>query len=290
MIAILVGVIFYFVSTSTSSRYTNLNDNYNYNTNYNNDNSSNTGFQNTAELSATAQAYQLVAYPGLSYNSWSYPSIQATIPYAKTRTLSDGDYGHLWVGAKLDNGYFIQVGMASSDAVDADGNMIWDYFWEVWNDQNEYIYGYQSAMTENAWDQNAENTFSITCQDPDSGTWEFWVNQLTVGTTTTGDCGMDLTNASLTWELVTDKTPGQALPKFGPFQLGPMEYWDGYDWLAVPDATLTYGYGYIKDGTVVDQASVCPPYGATAAAAGQSVFSAGATLSCLSQGAQLWSL
>lgn len=279
---LIAGIILALVASTSTAEPINYNYNYNTNQNY--------GIENIQPLSATAQAYQIVAYPEFSYSTWTYPSIQAKLPYAKTTPLTDGDYGHLWVGAKLDNGYFIQVGMASSNTVDAEGNMEWNYFWEVWNDQNEYIYGYQDAMAEEGWDANADNTFSLTCQNPDAGTWEFWVNEQVVGTTTTGDCAVNLHNASVTWELVTEQTPGGTLPTFGPFQLGQMQYWDGYNWLDVPGATLTYGYGYIKNGTARDQASVCPPYGVTAAAKGSSLFSAGSGLTCLEQGAQLWSL
>ncbi len=235
------------------------------------------------------RAYQIVAYPGSSYAEWSYPSVQTTIPYAKTQPLPAGDHGYLWVGATLANGYFVQVGMATSDQRDADGNMQWNYFWQVWDDNNTYLYGYENAMTQNNWHLNTENTFTLTCQNPDTGTWEFWVNEEVIGTASTGSCNMDLKNASVTWELVTNKTPQDILPTFGPFQLGTMEYWDGYNWLNVADARLTYGYGLISDGTVADTDSVCPPYGVMAAEANSSVFTAGSTLPCLAPGALLWS-
>jgi len=193
----------------------------------------------------------------------------------------------VWVGATLINGYFIQVGMSSSYTVDKSGNMQWNYFWEMWDDQDNYLYGYQDLMSAHGWDNDRENTFTITCQDPTTGEWEFWVNEEVIGTTNTGSCTMDVSDTSLVWELTSPTLPGSAdLPSFAPTELTNMQYWDGYDWVDVDGATLTYGYGLIKDGTVVDQASVCPPYGVVPVTNG---FSVGSGLECLPDGAELWS-
>lgn len=263
-------------------------DSYRYNYNANLNNNYNGNNQVTNQDFGDQRAYQIVAYPGNSYAEWSYPSIQTTIPYAKTAPLPTGDHGYLWVGATLSNGYFVQVGMSTSERVDADGNMIWNYFWQVWDNNNTYLYGYEDYMTESDWDLNADNTFTLTCQNPDTGTWEFWVNQKTIGTASTGSCNMDLKNASVAWEVVTTKTPQDTLPTFGPFQIGTMEYWDGYSWLNVTNARLTYGYGLINEGTIADATSVCPPYGVAAAEDNSGFFTAGSTLSCLSPGELLW--
>lgn len=249
----------------------------------------NEGVAITDPLPEDAYAYQVIAYPTDTFNSAEYPSVQATIENVAVQPLqSPDDSVFVWVGATLDNDYFIQVGMSSSQTVDDAGNMAWNYFWEMWDDQGNYLYGYQDPLSTNGWDQNTENKFTITCQDPATGQWEFWVNDEVVGTTNTESCALDVANTSLVWELVTEKPAGDTdLPTFTPTRLHTMQYWDGYDWIDVTAATLTYGYGLVNIGTESDPASVCPPYGAEALTAG---FKAGSGLECLPDAAVLWNL
>lgn len=300
MAALVVGVIIYFVTADqekatdyddwfeTVDDYTNTNDTIDYDDTTNTNTDENRGFAITDPLSEVDAAYQVIAYPTTSYTDSEYPGVQATIENIDVPPLSNlDDSVFVWVGATLLNGYFIQVGMSSSQTTDDSGNMEWNYFWEMWDDQDNYLYGYQEPMSVYGWDNNKENTFTITCQDPASGEWEFWVNEQVVGTTNTGSCDMDVADTSLVWELTTAALPGDAaLPEFTATDLTNMEYWDGYDWVPVDGATLTYGYGLIKDGTEVDPASVCPPYGVTLLSNG---FSVGSGLECLSDGVELWS-
>lgn len=253
------------------------------------DDTVNEGIAITDALPEDAYAYQVIAYPTDTFSSAEYPAVQATIENVAVQPLQNPDDSvFIWVGATLDNDYFIQVGMSSSQTVDDVGNMVWNYFWEMWDDQGNYLYGYQELLSAYGWDKNTENKFTITCQDPATGQWEFWVNDEVVGTTNTESCALDVVNTSLVWELVTEKPAGDAdLPTFTPTRLHAMQYWDGYDWIDVTAATLTYGYGLVNIGTESDPASVCPPYGAAALSKG---FKAGSDLECLPGDAELWSL
>lgn len=300
MIGLLVGAIVYFVYKEESditevddwfeTVNTNLDTNLNINldTNTNSDSDTNYGIAITDPLSDIDAAYQVIAYPTTTYIDSEYPGIQATIENVDVPPLTNADDSvFIWVGATLLNDYFIQVGMSSSDTVDENGNMQWNYFWEMWDDQDNYLYGFQDPLSTYGWDNNKENTFTISCQDPATGEWEFWINDEVVGTTNTGSCAMDVADTSLVWELTSPTKPGdETLPKFLPTNLTDMQYWDGYDWVDVESATLTYGYGLIKEGTEIDPASVCPPYGVELLANG---FSVGSDLECLPDGAELWS-
>lgn len=234
-------------------------------------------------------AYQIGAYAEDDVVIPEWAAFQFTSAYPKTRPLPENDSGSLWVGAVLDNDYFIQIGMMSTTRVDADGNMVWSYFWEMWDDQDNYLYGLQDDMTYYGWDQNATNIFNMSCVDPEQGTWEFWVNDTMVGRTNTGSCATQVTNSYVFWEMTTTKTDKALLPEFGPFTVGSFEYWDGYDWYPVEHATLSYSFGQVVNGTQVDQANVCPPYGAMALDdTPEKDFRVGSTLSCLEQATQLW--
>ena len=289
------GIVAYFTMVSHDTvvpRPINNNYNTNYSGNYNYDYNSNV---NTSEIEnltdpmeqySDLNAYQVYAYPTSHIALTSYPSIRATIEHQEMSPLVEGDHGFLWVGAILDNGYFIQVGLITSQYLNENGTMQWDYFWEMWDDQGVYQEGEQASLDYQQWDENETNQFTLTCQDPNTGTWEFWVNGTTIGTVTTGDCNTNLDNVSLTWEVVTNKTPVDALPVFGPFKLNNLQYWDGEkNWYDVEEAGIGYGYGAVSEGTIQDQASVCPPYGAESLKKG---FLAGSTLSCLTSGELLW--
>ncbi|MBI4407627.1 MAG: hypothetical protein HY565_03970 [Candidatus Kerfeldbacteria bacterium] len=249
----------------------------------------NDGIAITDPLPEDAYAYQVIAYPTDSFTAAEYPSVQATIENIDMQPLANpDDTVFAWVGATLDNDYFIQVGISSSQIVDDSGNMEWNYFWEMWDAQGNYLYGYQELLSTYGWADNAENKFTITCQDPATGQWEFWVNDEVVGTTNTDSCALDVSNTSLVWELVTTSPAGDSnLPVVTPIHLQSMQYWDGYDWLDVAEATLTYGYGLVSVGTESDPASVCPPYGAVGSKKG---FKAGSNLECLPGETALWSL
>ncbi len=249
----------------------------------------NEGIAITDPLPDDTYAYQVVAYPTDSFTAAEYPAVQATIENIDMQPLQNpGDNEFVWIGATLENGYFVQVGILSSQTVDDEGNMEWSYFWEMWDDEDNYLYGYSEPLSTNGWDENTENVFTISCQDPTTGQWEFWVNDVVVGTTNTESCDLDVSNTSLVWELVTTTPAGDAaLPTITPIRLHTMQYWDGYDWIDVAEATLTYGYGLVSVGTESDPASVCPPYGAEALKKG---FKAGSGLECLPSAAALWSL
>ena len=298
MVGLLIGAVIYFVyqdeengTDDTTSWYESYDTNTNTTTDItdaNTNSEANYGVAITDPLSDIDAAYQVIAYPTVTYIDSEYPGIQGTIENIDVAPLSNTDDNiFIWVGATLVNNYFVQVGMSSSNTVDENGNMEWNYFWEMWDDQDNYLYGYQAPLSDYGWDNNKENTFTITCQDPAAGGWEFWVNEEVVGTTNTGSCAMDVADTSLVWELTSPTKPGENLPEFLPTNLTNMQYWDGYDWVDVDSATLTYGYGLIKDGTVIDPASVCPPYGVTLLANG---FSVGSGLECLPDGAELWNL
>lgn len=239
-------------------------------------------------ISPDLYAYQVGAYSSQHFSDTDWPALRLTLDYPQVEPMTDAnDVGSLWVGAILDNNYFIQIGMMSSTATAADGHMAWNYFWQMWDDQDHYLYGLEEPMSTYDWDQNATNTFTMTCQDPATGTWEFWVNDEVVGKTSTGQCDFDVYNGHVFWELTTSKTNQADLPTFGPFTLGKFQYWDGYDWKPVQSATTSYGYGRIIDGTTNDVGGVCPPYGIQAGPDKRS-FQAGSTLTCLENGAVLW--
>lgn len=324
---LVIAVVFYFVienKKDTTDRlyddtYNGNTSNYNYNTNvdYTNEDVNTNIATNTSDLYTNVDtgengeliaedgtslgfeadpidpdlyAYQIGAYSSQHFTDTDWPGLQVTLDYPKAPPMTNADdVGSLWVGAVLDNNYFIQVGMMSSTESDADGNMEWTYFWQMWDDQDNYKYGLQEAMSNYDWDQNAANTFTMTCQDPDKGEWEFWVNEEVVGKVSTGSCDMDIYNGQVFWELTTPTaaTNKDALPEFGPFTLGEFEYWDGYDWQPIQSSDLSYSYGRIIDGTATDQASVCPPYGVKAMP-GKEAFQVGSTLACLENGAVLW--
>lgn len=234
-------------------------------------------------------AYQIGAYANDDINIPEFAAYQFTMDYPHIKPLPDDDTGSLWVGAVLDNNYFIQIGMMTTTETDADGNMVWSYFWEMWDDQDNYLYGLQDNMSYYGWDQNDSNVFNMSCVDPDTGTWEFWVNDTMVGQTNTGSCATHVTNSYIFYEMTTNKTDQATLPEFGPFTIGNFEYWDGYDWYPVEQGVLSYSYGRIVDGTVVDQDSVCPPYGATKLDdTPERDFRVGSQVECLEYGAQLW--
>lgn len=232
-------------------------------------------------------AYQIGAYSNQHFSDTKWPGLQVTLDYPKVEPMHDAeDVGSLWIGAVLDNDYFIQIGMMSSTEVDAEGHMRWNYFWQMWDDQNNYKYGLQEPMDAYDWDKNLANTFTMTCQNPEEGEWEFWVNDEVVGKVSTGNCAMDIYNSQIFWELTTPRTDKATLPQFGPFTLGQFEYWDSYDWQPVQSGELSYSYGRILDGTVNDQASVCPPYGAEPA--GKHSFQAGSSVICAADGSVVW--
>lgn len=234
-------------------------------------------------------AYQIGAYAEDDVVVPDWGAYQFTLNYPKVKPMPDEDTGSLWVGAVLDNDYFIQIGMMSTDEVDADGNMIWSYFWEMWDDQDNYLYGLQDNMSYYGWDQEETNVFSMACVDAETGTWEFWVNDTVVGQTVTGSCATHVTNSYIFWEMTTNKTDKASLPEFGPFTIGNFEYWDGFEWYPVEHSTLSYSYGRIVDGTVIDQAAVCPPYGAAKLDDTlESDFIVGSGVECLEYGSQLW--
>lgn len=279
MAGLLIAAIIYFVidqKSNVDALVTNV------------DSDVNRGVAITEPLSSSDVAYQVIAYPTVTFTNSEYPGVQATIEHIDMPPPTNPeDSVFVWVGATLLNDYFVQVGMSSSSTVDDAGNMQWNYFWEMWDDEDNYLYGYQAPLSDYGWDNNSENTFTITCQDPATGEWEFWVNETVVGTTTTGNCDFDVADTSLVLEITTPTLPASDLPELTPVDLTAMEYWDGYDWIDVDSATLTYGYGLIKDGTEIDQASVCPPYGVTGLSNG---FRVGSDLECLADGAVLWDL
>ncbi len=305
------------LNLNTDDNY-NYNFNYNYNTNYDanantdtinansekepseitttptsgegeviDDDGVSLGFE-AEPISADLYAYQVGAYSGQRFSDTGWPALRITLDYPEVPPLTDADdIGSLWVGVVLDNDYFIQVGMMSSTEADTQGNMRWNYFWQMWDDQDNYKYGLQEPMENYGWEANDTNQFTLTCQDPETGTWEFWVNDTVVGRTDTESCALDIYNSQVFWEMTTPKTANADLPTFGPFTFSDFEYWDGYDWQSVQSATLSYGYGQILAGTDKDQASVCPPYGAVSDSANKT-FQAGTNLPCSAIDSVLW--
>lgn len=232
-------------------------------------------------------AYQAGAYSSQHYTGTDWSAVRITLDYPKVLPMSDpNDDGSLWVGLVLDNDYFVQIGMNSSTETDSNGNMQWDYFWQMWDDQDNYKYGLQEPLENYGWHDGEPNTFTITCQDPETGEWEFWVNDTTVGKTNTGSCAMDVYNAHIFWELTTKKTDKADLPTFGPFTISNFEYWDGYDWQPVTGVTASYGYGRVEDGTTSNQALVCPPYGVEAGP--KKSIKVGSTVGCSEANQPLW--
>lgn len=275
--AVAIGIYFYSESKDTDYEYDYLNENYNYNVNYNTNNT-NTTSEQILDVDGTSlgfkiqdgfvtddlYAYQVGAFAQESdATDIEWPAFRFTVDFPED-TLpmgSEADTGSLWVGSELDNGYFVQVGMMSSTEAEADGTMSWNYFWEMWDDQDVYQFGLQDDLASYITD-GADPVFTLTCQDPATGEWEFWVNDTTVGKTYTGSCDTSLESSYVFWEMTTDKTDKAALPTFGPFTVKNFEYWDGYEWGPVEHTNASYSYGRIVDGTTRDQASVCPPYGA----------------------------
>ncbi|MDP3970986.1 MAG: hypothetical protein Q8P90_04810 [bacterium] len=233
-------------------------------------------------------AYQVGAYADVDSSDTEWPAVRFTVDELEnTPPLSEGNDGSLWVGALLDNDYFIQIGLMAMDDSDGDGNAEWGYFWEMWDDQDNYLYGLQEPLVSNDWDTSESNSFSMTCQDPVEGEWEFWVNDVVVGKTYTGSCDLALRNSYIFWELTTNEPGKDNLPEFGPFTIGGFEFWDGYTWAPITSAYLSYSYGLVKDGTLIDKESVCPPYGAEAID-GKDSFKVGSDLECLELYSDLW--
>ena len=232
-------------------------------------------------------AYQAGAYSNQHYTGTDWSAVRITLDYPEVAPMTDpDDDGSLWVGAVLDNDYFIQIGMNSSTETDSNGNMQWNYFWQMWDDQDNYKYGLQEPLENYDWHEGEPNTFTLTCQDPETGEWEFWVNDNVVGKTNTGSCAMDVYDAHVFWELTTKKTDKATLPTFGPFTISNFEYWDGYDWQPVTGVTTSYGYGRVEDGTVADQAAVCPPYGVEDGP--KKTLVVGSTVACAEIDQDLW--
>lgn len=214
--------------------------------------------------------------------------VNLTYPQLKPGTFSAGDTGSFWLGAILDNDYFVQVGMISTQQFDVDGSLQWDYFWEMWDDQNVYRYGLEAPMSNYQWNERRDNTFTLRCIDPATGKWEFSVNDVVVGTTNTTNCATDLRNANVFWEITTQNNSSAHLPTVGPFQMTKFRYADdGVTLQPVLRATASYSYGRIVDGAEVDQANVCPPYGAAPLLAVRGA-QFGSGLDCLEQGSFLW--
>ncbi|EKD76481.1 MAG: hypothetical protein ACD_43C00095G0002 [uncultured bacterium] len=314
------GIGYYFYQQYQDDLYWNdyynsviYNDNYNYNYNYNDniniepDTNTNETFDNTTvsdsgeiigddgvslgfaadPIDPDLYAYQAGAYANQHFSDTKWSAVRITLDYSKVAPMADdNDSGSLWVGVTLDNDYFIQIGMNSSTKTDSNGNMRWNYFWQMWDDKDNYKYGLQEPLENYDWHENASNTFTLTCQDPDTGEWEFWVNGTVMGKTNTGSCAMDVNNSHIFWELTTDKTEQAELPTFGPFTISNYEYWDGYDWQPVTSAITSYGYGKVIDGTESNQTAVCPPYGIEAGP--KKTLILGSTVSCLPDNQEIW--
>ena len=129
----------------------------------------------------------------------------------------------------------------------------------------------------------------MVCTDPSTGEWEFRVNGKTFGRTTTESCGLNVANTSLAFEVVSDTGTvdnAASLPNLGPLVLGNMQFWDDAQWHTIPKAVLSYSAGDTDNGTQVEQAAVCPPYGAQPL---DSVhFSVGSNLECAPVGSLIW--
>ncbi len=311
--AVAIGIYIYSESNETASdtydEYNYLNDNYNYNfnTNYNTNLNENTNTDTTSEqifdedgnslgfkihdgfVTDDLYAYQVGAYAqGVDPTDNEWPGYRFTVDFPEDMPPmgSESDTGSIWVGSDLDNGDFVQVGMMSSTEAEADGAMSWNYFWEMWDDQDVYQYGLQDDLA-SYLRADTDPVFTLTCQDPATGEWQFWVNDITVGKTFTGSCDTSLESSYVFWEMTTDKTDKAALPTFGPLTIKNFEYWDGYAWVPVEHTTASYSYGRIVDGTVLDQASVCPPYGVVGNAT-EKTARFGSGVDCAATGGQLW--
>lgn len=316
--AVAIGIYFYSESndtvSNTNSEYDYLNDNYNYNYNINNgndnynvntninlntnttteqlldDDGTSLGFKiNDGFVTNDLFAYQVGAYAqGTEVADNEWPGYRFTVDFPEDMLPMDdeADTGSIWVGSDLDNGDFVQVGMMSSTEAEADGTMSWNYFWEMWNDQDVYQYGLQDDLAPYL-NSDTDPVFTLTCQDPATGEWQFWINDVTVGKTYTGSCDTKLENSYVFWELTTNKTDKTTLPNFGPLTLKNFEYWDGYAWTPVEHAKTSYSYGRIVDGTVLDQASVCPPYGVMSNVA-EKTAQFGSGVGCTAIDARLW--
>lgn len=307
--AVAIGIYIYTESnetaTDTYDEYSYLNDNYNYNynTNLNENVDTNTNSEQQFAEDGTSlgfkihdgfvtddlYAYQVGAFgqgDGLANNEW--PAFRFTVDFPDdVLPMADAaDTGSLWVGSELNNGHFVQIGLMSSTEAEADGTMSWNYFWEMWDDQDVYQYGLQDNIAQYLTAEH-DPVFTLTCQDPATGEWQFWVNDVTVGKTFTGSCDTSLDSSYVFWEMTTNKTDKTALPAFGPFTVKNFEYWDGYAWTPIDRTVLSYSYGRIVDGTVRDQASVCPPYGAESNVA-EKVIRFGSGLGCPAIDTQLW--
>ncbi len=290
--AIAIGYYIYNESQQPSYYYDDYYD-YSYNDNANapltDTDGASLGFEiQDGFVSDDLYAYQVGAYVNMEDPATDWPAYRFTVDLQDVPLMLDeADTGSLWVGTILDNDYFVQVGMMSSIDADADGNMAWNYFWEMWDDQDVYRYGLQNDLAPYLTEEDP--TFTLTCQDPDAGEWQFWVNDELVGKTyTDGSCSNTITSSFIFWEMTTDKpSDGLEIPEFGPYTLKNFEYWDGYDWLPVESATASYSYGRVVDGTVRDQASVCPPYGLQPVE-GERAMRVGFGIECLEQDATIW--
>lgn len=237
-------------------------------------------------------SYQIGAYLRQVQQFPDQPRFKVNLDYTKMAPLTNPSAtGSLWVGTVLDNNYFIQVGMMTSNQTDSDGSMQWNFFWEMWDDQNTYVAGLMKPMSSYGWNTNASNTFMMMCTNPSTGEWEFKVNDKVVGQTFTKSCALSEGDTYLFWELTTpqahsESTTNNQLPTFGPFKLHDFEYWDGTTWLDVPSARLAYSYGPVSTSTQYDQVDVCPPYGAGADDLHD--FIVGSTLDCELAGSLLW--
>lgn len=237
---------------------------------------------------STDYAYQIGAYVRGVDSKTAEPAFRAAIDYSHIEPFKNADdVGSLWVGSALKNDYFIQLGMMTSQNKDDDGSMQWNYFWEMWDDQDRYVAGLMQPMSDFGWNQNASNTFALTCTDPATGEWQFTVNDQVVGKTYTKSCAVSIRNTYLFWELTTPTTEPNQLPVFGSFTFHDFTFWDGYNWLAVPQTELSYSHGPVSTSTSFNQAAVCPPYGA-ATSVDARLFQVGSGLDCLPAGTQLW--
>lgn len=301
--AIAVGFWIYSESQKEDYNYnynTNYDDyNYNYNWNINEEltpdengqlfdsDGVSHGFEIDSTNSSDLYAYQVGAFADMDGPNTEWPSFRFTLdlPDDVAPMTDEADTGSLWVGTSLDNGYFIQVGAMSTNYADENGNMDWNYFWEVWDDQDNYLYGLQDDLS--LYETENDPSFTLTCQDPATGDWEFWVNDEIVGKANTGDCSTTLRNAYVFWEMTTDKTSKEALPGFGPYTFKNFEYWDGYDWQPVEKTYVSYSYGSVAEGTQRDQDNVCQPYGAEAVA-GERAARFGSGLGCMPMDTVIW--
>lgn len=234
----------------------------------------------TYQVGAFAAPNMLLTQPEFQV-SLNYPQVDAT-------TFTESDTGSFWLGLVLDNDYFIQVGMISTDQRGPTGVMQWDYFWEMWDDQNVYRYGLEAPMSNYLWDTQPSNLFAMRCVDPTTGEWEFSINGVIVGTTHTINCQADLRNANVFWEITTPLSSNSTLPSVGPFNMNQFYYAEqGSTLQPVLSATVSYSYGRIVDGAVINQAMVCPPYGAASLGYGLGA-QFGSGLNCLAQDSFLW--